>query len=383
VAWRFISFIIERASMSNDSKRIALGGRWVLMATGLLTVGPLVGCDKLPKMDEEETKKETVSTPSQPPATTAFPGSENSPSAGPPASAPSLPKSPQELIQAFLSKQPRERTNQDLEQLAGLPEALEQITTLDLGGSQVGDAGLAHLPKLAAVETLNISSLRVTNDGLKPLAELPKLRVLAADNLSTVDEGGLKVLGQCRGLEEVSLQNSVAADGTFDALRELKDLKVLKVGGSPNLMGMGFSKSVEKGAFKDLKELHAGNSQFVIYGVLQLGKLKGLEVLDVSYADMNDGLIDGFDDCINLKKLSMVRSKVTSEGLRKLLKMRKLEELNVSGCPAVNDSAVPYLRGHKELKRIDLDGTNFTPDGVKKLKAALPETVVRFGGVEA
>jgi hypothetical protein len=359
--------------------------RWVVMTAGVAVAASVAGCDKLSKMGAEDEKKlATASTPSQPPGTTAFPGSGGASSPGAPSTpaAPSAPKSPAEVVQAFQAKPARERTNVDMEELAALPEGLEAITELNLGGSQVGDAGLAHLPKFTEVEKLNVSALRISNEGLKHVGEMPKLRSLAADGLMSVDEGGFAALGKCQGLEDVSMQNTIAADGAFEALKELRELKVLNVGGSPNLMGMGFSKSVDAGAFKELKELYAGGSQFVIYGVVKLDKLKGLEVLDVSYADMNDGLIEGFDECINLKKLSMARSKVTSLGMKMLSKMRKLEELNVSNCPGVNDSAVPFLRTHKALKRLDVDGTSMTADGVKKLKDALPDTVIRFGGAD-
>jgi Leucine-rich repeat (LRR) protein len=130
-----------------------------------------------------------------------------------------------------------------------------------------------------------------------------------------------------------------------------------------------------------LRELYAGGSPFVYYGLQQLNRLKHLEVLDASHQEMNDGAIEGFENCRSLKHLNVSGGKVTSNGLRLLAKLKQLEELNLGGSPLIDDSGLAALRQHRQLKKLNLDGTRCTPAGVQALKKQLKDTEIRYAGM--
>jgi hypothetical protein len=67
-----------------------------------------------------------------------------------------------------------EVTDAGLAHLSGLP-ALE---TLDLSGTQVADAGLAHLTGLPSLQSLNLYGTEVAAAGLVHLQKMPALRRL-------------------------------------------------------------------------------------------------------------------------------------------------------------------------------------------------------------
>jgi len=344
-----------------------------LLAPGLAA---LTGCEKIQEMTA---KDDVASTPSAPPPGASLPGTGSPPPSAPP-SAPAAPKSPKQILDDFLAKQPRLITNQDLEELANLPEGQDQITLLNLSDSRVGDSGLAHVGMFPNVETLNLSGTMVSNGGLAAIADLPKLKTLALDRTQNIDETGLSPLAKCPALKEVSVQSTMVADGIFPHLKEAEGLEVLRVGDCSNLHGREFSAIVQKNGFKNLKELYAGNSPFVYYGLLELNRLKQLEVLDASHPTMNDGFIGNFQNCTKLRKLSLSNSAVSNEGLKMMSKFRQLEELHVNGCKGINDAGLMFLKTHKQLKKLDLDGTSCTAAAVQGLKKQLPNTTIRFTG---
>ena len=118
----------------------------------------------------------------------------------------------------------------------------------------------------------------------------------------------------------------------------------------------------------------------MFYGLLQLNRLKNLEVLDASHREMNDGAIEGFENCRSLKRLNISGGKVSSAGLKLLTKLKELEELDVGNSPGINDAGLPALRGHRQLKKLNLNGTRCTPAGVEALKKVLKDTEIGFAG---
>jgi hypothetical protein len=49
-----------------------------------------------------------------------------------------------------------------------------------------------------------------------------------------------------------------------------------------------------------------------------------------------------------------------------------LKELRLAGT-RITDAGLAHLRGLKQLEQLDASGTQVTPEGLKKLRAALPK----------
>jgi hypothetical protein len=93
-------------------------------------------------------------------------------------------------------------TNDGLKNIADM-----KLKRLHLEKTDVGDEGLAHLKGLVDLEYLNLYSTEVTDEGLKHLEKMTKLKRLYVWQSKVTEEGmksleqkipGLKVVGECK-----------------------------------------------------------------------------------------------------------------------------------------------------------------------------------------
>lgn len=97
-----------------------------------------------------------------------------------------------------------------------------RIVGLDFGGTDVQDAVLADVGKLADLERLYLNGTQVTDEGLKHLAGLKKLAHLDVSQTQVSDEG-LKQLARLPVLQTVIVRGTygISRDGV-DAARKIK-----------------------------------------------------------------------------------------------------------------------------------------------------------------
>ena len=95
------------------------------------------------------------------------------------------------------------------------------LRSLDLYGTRVTDTGLRELSGLHRLETLQVSGPRISDAGLAALAEMTELRVVGLSQTDVSDEG-LRELARHRCLETLNLQGVRRL--TDDGLRELATL---------------------------------------------------------------------------------------------------------------------------------------------------------------
>ena len=93
-------------------------------------------------------------------------------------------------------------TNDGLKNIAEM-----KLQRLHLEKTDIGDEGLAHLKDLVELEYLNLYSTAVTDEGLKHLEKMSKLKRLYVWQSKVTEEGmkalekkipGLKVVGECK-----------------------------------------------------------------------------------------------------------------------------------------------------------------------------------------
>ena len=98
-------------------------------------------------------------------------------------------------------------------------------TTLDLGHTEVTDAGLKELAPLQNLTTLSLRDTKVTDAGLKELAPLKNLTTL--DLPRSVTDAGLKELAGLKSLTTLRLSATWVTDAGLKELAGLKNLTAL------------------------------------------------------------------------------------------------------------------------------------------------------------
>lgn len=74
--------------------------------------------------------------------------------------------------------------------------------------------------------------------------------------------------------------------------------------------------------------------------------------------------------------MSLNETNVTANGLRFLRPLGVLRSLKLQDIPGIDDQALPDLSAMRSLTHLYLRGTHVTPEGVRRLKAALPPCTI-------
>lgn len=114
---------------------------------------------------------------------------------------------------------------------AGLKELknLNNLTSLILNGTKVTDAGLKELKAIKELTVLSLGSTKVTDAGLNELKYLLKLARLGLEGTNLTD-AGLKELKDLKSLTALDLSFTQVSDSGIKELKDLKSLTVLVLG---------------------------------------------------------------------------------------------------------------------------------------------------------
>ena len=100
--------------------------------------------------------------------------------------------------------------------------------------------------------------------------------------------------------------------------------------------------------------------------LIQVGKLKRLERLDLYGSDVTDRGLAHLKDLKNLSMLMLVRTKAVDAGLAQLEGMKSLRILSLQGTD-LTDRGLAYLAGFTELEDLNLESTQISDAGLTHL----------------
>jgi Leucine-rich repeat (LRR) protein len=390
----------------------------------------LAGCEKPPTWSElvngkkEDEKPATVATPT--------------PSASKPIAFPTEParpkKTPQETITQFRSKPTEQRNDQDLVELAGIGEGLDQFTGIDLTHSAVTEKGIAVLPKFDHLETLVLDGCQLTNAGLEQVSKIKSLVSLSMDGGAIRDPNtdaglahiknmqqltslhmdrakfspqGIANVAKMTWLESFSAAETLFNEQDLEQLAELTNLKDLNVSrtriGDAGFRGfLPFKELVSlnisqlRGGFtgqglKDLVQAHGipklrslniyGNRKLQTPAYEAIYKLPTLETLDLSEVDLDDAHFTAVKRLTKLERLSLSHnSDLTTRDstLQTFLSLKKLKRVSFENNPGINDRIFQSLSKLKNLEVVVLWDTHVTEQGAQAFKRKLPNCEVNF-----
>jgi hypothetical protein len=210
---------------------------------------------------------------------------------------------------------------------------LVHVKTLDLNKGLTDDR-LAQLVGLQDLEYLQTNLAQVTNDGLKPLAQLKKLRTL-------------KFFHPGPGFSGAGLAH----------LAELPNLQQLTVAGSLAFNDEGMAAVAKLAKLQEFRMWHAGPTQEGIK------KLKALP--DLKRLNLGQRLTYKPPAC------------PTDETIAILVDLKSLESLQLSEA-RLTFAALQQLKQLPALKQLTLEGIDVPQADVERLKKELPELKIEW-----
>jgi hypothetical protein len=226
---------------------------------------------------------------------------------------------------------------------------LSHLKTLDLNAC-LTDARLAQLSGLAELESLSTNVADVTDDGLKPLAKLKRLRTLKFFHPGKSFSGsGLAHLAGLPNLQSLTVAGSFAFND--DGLAAVATLTQLR----------------------EFRTWHAGGTN---EGVKKLKKLTNLKSLNLGQrltykapACPNDDTVAIVAEFQSLEMLQLGESRLTFAAIQQLKQLKSLKKLTLDG---IDMPKGDVERLQKELPAVKIDWTEPNETYRKRIQALFP-----------
>lgn len=222
-----------------------------------------------------------------------------------------------------------------------------RLKHLVLTGSQLSDAGLAHLRGNTELETLYLGSdsLRVTDEGMESLAGLLNLQQIELNGADLTSKG-------------------------MEHLKRFSKLRCADLSNNRRISDQGLACLAN---LVNLEELNLLNTNVTSKGLAHLKRLKKLRVLNLSD---NPGVGDEGIACLSqlsgLEELLLHHTGISSQAVAHLMKLPKLTTLDLSENFGITEEAIPYLAGLQAVVELDLHYTRLSSKGDKTAASLAP-----------
>lgn len=120
-----------------------------------------------------------------------------------------------------------------------------------------------------------------------------------------------------------------------------------------------------------------GSGGFDNRGLHELAALPNLKRLILSEQTVTDDVLVALSSIDTLEELILYESEVTDKGVASLVALQNLKTLSLEGSQ-VTDSCVDVLSQLPNLQRVILAKTDITEEGVRRLRARVPNCCVLF-----
>jgi N-acyl-D-aspartate/D-glutamate deacylase/Leucine-rich repeat (LRR) protein len=241
-------------------------------------------------------------------------------------------------------------TDAQLEYLAVLP-----LTRLDLETTQISDAGLEFVSRMATLEELNLANTTTSDKSLAKLEKLSRLRKLILNN-TYVQGPGLAALVS---LQELELAGTRVADVGLAELAGLQSLRHLRLDYTD--IGDAGLKHLE--ALPALRSLDLSAADITDDGLATIAKLTNLTELLLNYGRFTDKGVQQLSSLANLQRLELARTRTGDDGVKALAGLKQLRRLNLD-YTSVTDAGLAAL---PQIEELHLDSTGLTDNGLSSL----------------
>jgi internalin A len=256
--------------------------------------------------------------------------------------------------------------------------------TVDLRASWVTDSDMPKYAQMPDLRRLDLSLTRVSDRGLRALKTAPAIEELNLYFAEKITDEGASVVKNWKHLKKLNLRGTKITDSTLEFLAGVPTLEWLDIGWA-EVTDTGLD---HLAALTNLKWLTMGGNKLTDGALQFLRQMPQLEYLDIGGQQRTDsGLwslllsetgMQSIASVTELRELRMEGRNVNARGLELLKPLAKLERLDLQGCKRLRDDAAAVLASMKQLKVLDLKESSLSAEAVAKIRAALPNTDVRY-----
>jgi small GTP-binding protein len=252
---------------------------------------------------------------------------------------PYLPASVDQWPQGLRDKPWVYQLNEPVKALAERLAELTQLTSLDLGGNQIGDKGAAALAALTQLTTLDLWNNQIGAEGASSLAALTQLTSLDLWN-NQIGAEGAAALAALTQLTTLDLRNNQIGDEGASSLAALTQLTSLILGFNQ----IGAEGAAALAALTQLTSLDLRHNQIGAEGAASLAALIQLTYLDLGFNQIGDKGAASLAVLIQLTTLDLGGNQIGDKGASSLAALTQLTQLYLSKNPVVQTTPFATLR---------------------------------------
>jgi len=220
---------------------------------------------------------------------------------------------------------------------------------------------LQHIPDL---ESVRLERMQITDDGLKHLAPLHRMRSLALDRTGIAS---LTNLGEHPHLTEIVLHETDIDD---EGIRDL--LKWPTLDGIAVLGGRLTDRSVDTlSRLPRLQTLWIDGNRFSTDGLAKLSRITTLRTLLIGHTPANDETVRELGSLPQLRTLNLFQLDVTGRAFSIARAFPELSELEFVGCQ-VTDADLEAMVLPRKLTRLVVRNAPLTQSGVNRFRETHP-----------
>lgn len=223
-------------------------------------------------------------------------------------------------------------------------KSMNRLGELDLCDTGITDAGLVHLKDLPALECVNLTRTKVTDQGVKHLATRKKMYMLIL-NQTNITDAAMADVGKLMNLKTLILAQTKITDDGLAHLKTLKSLNHIRLNGT---------------AISDKSIVH-------------LSGMTELRTVELSQTNIDGSGLGHLPTSV--KSLWLPLTQITDAGLSHITHLKNLETLVLSKTN-ITDKGLKPLEQLISLRSLQIGGTNVSKEGVAAMKAALPNCKV-------
>ncbi len=237
------------------------------------------------------------------------------------------------------------------------------------------DASLQHIASMRSLTSLNISYSRgLTDDGLKSLSSLTNLRSLDLGGCNFSDAGIAELLATSsfENLETLILRdcNNLSEDVLQHVATKLP--KLVELDFQYNRCIGDASLRLVSG-MKNLRTLRVTSGKITDDGVQSLTLMKTLKDVSLHQCTSITDQAIKFLATLDLESLDVSACRLTDAGVAEMSKISSLKFIGLNCCDLLTYKCLEHLATMTNLAEVDIPGGQFSEEAIDKLQEALPK----------